>query len=85
MRTNKYSDTDLQRRSDLATSLKYGAKATAPPTAEGTYAENIPFPKGLAPMPQPISPAPKPDASLPKADVIAMMDTSAELQRWRTY
>ena len=56
MRTNKYSDTDLQRRSDLATSLKYGAKATAPPTAEGTYAENIPFPKELAPMPQPISP-----------------------------
>jgi len=78
MRTNKYSDTDLQRRSDLATSLKYGAKATAPPTAKGTYAENIPFPKGLAPTPQPISPAPKPDAALPKADVIAMMDTSAE-------
>lgn len=78
MRMNTYPAADLQRRSDLATSLKYGAKATAPPTAKGTYAENIPFPAGLAPTPKPISPAPKADASLPKADVIAMMDTSAE-------
>jgi nucleoside phosphorylase len=78
MRINKYSDADLQHRSDLATSLKYGAKATAPPTAKGTYAENIPFPPGLAPTPKPIVPAPKPDAALPSADVIAMMDTSAE-------
>jgi nucleoside phosphorylase len=78
MRANKYSDADLQHRSDLATSLKYGAKATVAPTAKGTYAENIPFPAALAPTPKPISPAPKPDASLPKADVIAMMDTSAE-------
>jgi nucleoside phosphorylase len=78
MRINKYPDADLQRRSDLATSLKYGAKATVPPMAKGTYAENIPFPSGLAPTPKPIVPAPAPDASLPRADVIAMMDTSAE-------
>ncbi len=78
MRTNTYASADLQRRSDLATSLKYGAQAAAVPTTKGTYAENIPFPKGLAPTPQPISPAPKPGASLPKADVIAMMDTSAK-------
>jgi len=77
MRTNTYAVADLQRRSDLATSLKYGAKATAPPTAKGTYAENIAFPS-LAPTPQPISPAPDPNGSLPRADVIAMMDTSAE-------
>ena len=43
MRTNVHPAADLQRRSDLATSLKYGAKATSPPTAEGTYAENIDF------------------------------------------
>jgi len=78
MRANKYPDADLQRRSDLATTIKYGAKAQVPPTAEGTYAKNIPFPKGLAPQPKPITPAPKADASLPRADVIAMMDTSAE-------
>jgi Phosphorylase superfamily len=78
MRTNTYADADLQRRSDLATSLKYGAMAPAPPTASGTYAANIPFPPGLAPTPKPITPAPKPDAALPQADVIAMMDTTAE-------
>jgi nucleoside phosphorylase len=78
MRINTYPAADLQRRSDLATSLKYGDRAQAPPTAEGSYAKNIPFPKGLAPTPKPITPAPKPDSSLPKADVIAMMDTSAE-------
>jgi nucleoside phosphorylase len=78
MRTNKYADADLQRRSDLATSLKYGAKAPKPPTVEGSYAENIPFPAGLGPTPKPITPAPKPDDSLPQADVIAMMDTAAE-------
>jgi nucleoside phosphorylase len=78
MRTNTYPAADLQRRSELATSLKYGARATVVPTAEGSYAENIPFPKGLAPVPKPITPAPAHSASLPKADVIAMMDTSAE-------
>jgi len=78
MRTNKYADADLQRRSDLATTLKYGAKAPAPPTVSGGYAENIPFPAGLAPTPKPITPAPKPDDALPQADVIAMMDTTAE-------
>jgi len=78
MRINTYSDADLQRRSDLATSLKYGAKATVPPTAAGTYAANIAFPSGLGPIPKPIAPAPAPDANLPRADVIAMMDTSAE-------
>jgi nucleoside phosphorylase len=78
MRTNKYADADLQRRSDLATSLKYGAKAPKPPTVEGSYAENIPFPAGLGPTPKPITPAPKPDDSLPQANVIAMMDTAAE-------
>ncbi|HXL66265.1 MAG TPA: hypothetical protein VN938_14540 [Xanthobacteraceae bacterium] len=78
MRTNTYADADLQRRSDLATSLKYGAKAPAPPTVKGSYAENIPFPAGLAPTPKPITPAPKPDDALPQADVIAMMDTTAE-------
>src|SRR5579863_10297120 len=76
MRTNKYADADLQRRSDLATSLKYGKKATVAPTAAGTYAENIPFPAGLAPTPQPITPPP--NDALPQADVIAMMDTTAE-------
>jgi nucleoside phosphorylase len=78
MRTNTYADADLQRRSDLATSLKYGAEAPAAPTVRGTYAENIPFPAGLAPTPKPITPAPKPDAALPQADVITMMDTTAE-------
>ena len=78
MRTNKYADADLQRRSDLATSLKYGAKATAAPTPQGTYAENIPFPAGLTPSPKPITLPPKPDDVLPQADVIAMMDTTAE-------
>lgn len=68
MRINKYSDADLQRRSDLATSLKYGAEAPSPPTARGSYAENIPFPAGLAPTPKPIVPAPKPDAALPGAE-----------------
>ena len=48
MRTNKYADADLQRRSDLAISLKYGAKAPALPTLSGSYAANIPFPVGLA-------------------------------------
>ena len=49
MRTDKYADADLQRRSDLATSLKYGAKAPAPPTVKGSYAENIRFPPGSRP------------------------------------
>lgn len=78
MKINTYPAADLQRRSDLATNIKYGAKAAAPPTAEGTYAQNIPFPPRLAPTPKPISPAPDPNGSLPRADVIAMMDTSAE-------
>ena len=53
-------------------------EAPAPPTVEGSYAENIPFPAGLAPTPKPITPAPKPGDALPQADVIAMMDTTAE-------
>jgi hypothetical protein len=57
---------------------EYGAKAPAPPVVKGSYAENIPFPAGLAPTPKPIAPSPKPDDALPQADVIAMMDTTAE-------
>ena len=80
---NTYPGEILQRRSDLATHLKYGAgqeESRAIAEDSSTYVKDIPFPKGLAPVPKPISPAPKPDDSLPHVDVIAMMDTAAESQ-----
>ena len=80
---NTYPGEILQRRSDLATHLKYGAgqeESRAIGDEGATFVKDIPFPKGLAPVPKPMNPAPKPDDSLPHVDVIAMMDTAAESQ-----
>ena len=80
MRFNMMAPADLQRRSDLATKLKYGKEPAVKPEAavERLVAGSIPFPKGLAPVPKPMDTAPDPNASLPHADVIAMMDTGPE-------
>jgi nucleoside phosphorylase len=75
MRYTRYSDAEIQHRSDLATELRFGALQPKAPVAEAR-ATNVAFPAGLAPLPIPIDP--KPGDSLPAADVIAMMDTSAE-------
>ncbi len=77
---NTMSPEDLQRRSDLATKLKYGKEPVVKPEAAltGAAAKSIPFPKGLAPVPQPMTSTPDPNASLPQVDVIAMMDTGPE-------
>ena len=79
MRFNSYPAAELERRSALATKLKYGPEVVkAEAAAPGATAKNIPFPKGLAPVPQPMASAPDPNASLPHVDVIAMMDTGPE-------
>ena len=84
MEFNTYDKDVLQRRSELATSLRFGAEAESTAKAIAAVAapkvKNIPFPKGLAPVPKPIDPAPDPNDSLPRVDVIAMVDTAAESQ-----
>jgi nucleoside phosphorylase len=76
---NTYAAAGLERRSALATHLKYGPGAAAlVASTTGATVKDISFPKGLAPAPAPIHPAPDPNDSLPHVDVIAMMDTAAE-------
>jgi len=71
-----HSAADLDRRSRMATRLKYGANTHLSLT--GARATNIAFPAGLAPVPTPITPTPAPTDPLPQVDVIAMMDTAPE-------
>jgi nucleoside phosphorylase len=78
MRFARYTDAEIQHRSDLATTLKYGALQPQAPVSAAARATDVPFPSGLAPAPIAINP--KPDDSLPQADVIAMMDTAAEAE-----
>jgi nucleoside phosphorylase len=83
MEFNTYNSEELKRRSELASSLKFGDEAaTMAKTAAimGARVKDIPFPKGLQPILKPIKPVPNPNDSLPKVDVIAMMDTAAEAQ-----
>lgn len=76
MRFARYSDAEIQQRSDLATALRFGALQAQVPLTAAARATNVAFPKSLAPAPIPINV--KPGGSLPQADVIAMMDTAAE-------
>jgi len=78
MRTNSYPKAVLQRRSELATKVRFGAEARIAAHLGQTLVTDVPFPKGLAPVPKPLAKTPKPSDSLPKADVIAMVDTAAE-------
>src|SRR5271155_3417994 len=71
-----HSTAALDRRSRMATRLKYGAKTRL--FLADARAMDIPFPAGLAPVPTPITPAPGPTDPLPQVDVIAMMDTGPE-------
>lgn len=75
---NTYAAADLQRRSDLASRIKYGEAAAVEAVAAAPIIKDIPFPNGLAPIPRPIQPAPNSNDALPHVDVIAMMDTVAE-------
>lgn len=80
VRYNQYDGNMLQRRSKLATRLKYGETQSIMAARMASRASSIVFPNGVKPIPDLSIQGSSATGALPEVDVIAMMDTAAEAQ-----